>query len=172
MAEPTAQPSEEPAAETPPPKRGSSLFAVLATVIVLTLVGGGGGGLLGFRLHATIERAVKAEEAAKDQQAAPPYTGPTHVRDLAPIVTNLREPRDTWVRLEAAVVFEDEALAGNDALIAEIGGDLLAYLRTVSLAQVEGASGLLHLREDLTERAAVRSQGGVRELVVKTLIFQ
>ena len=158
--------------DAPKQKRGKGIVATAAVVLVLTLIGGGGGGLLGLRLHDTIERAVKAEERAKDEQAAPPYTGATHIRDLAPIVTNLAEPRDTWVRLEAAIVFDDEAIAGNDVLAAEIGGDLMAYLRTVSLAQVEGPSGLLHLREDLTERAAIRSQGGVRELVVKTLIFQ
>jgi flagellar protein FliL len=49
---------------------------------------------------------------------------------------------------------------------------MLAYLRTLSLAQIQGPSGLLHLREDLNERVKMRSKGVVQELVLETLIVQ
>ena len=48
----------------------------------------------------------------------------------------------------------------------------LAYLRTLSMAQIEGASGLQHLREDLNERVAIRTKGAVRELIVESLVVQ
>ena len=63
----------------------------------------------------------------------------------------------------------DEA---NDVLAGEIRQDILAYLRTVSLAQIQGPSGLLHLREDLNERVQIRSKGAVKELVIQALIVQ
>ena len=45
-------------------------------------------------------------------------------------------------------------------------------MRTLTLAQIAGASGLQHLREDLNERAAIRSDGRVRELILQTLVVQ
>jgi flagellar FliL protein len=48
----------------------------------------------------------------------------------------------------------------------------VAYLRTVPLAQIEGPSGFLHLREDLNERARIRSGGKVKELVVQSLMLE
>ncbi len=54
----------------------------------------------------------------------------------------------------------------------EITGDVLAFLRTLTLSQIEGASGLRQLREDLNERVAIRSSGRVRELIIQTLVVQ
>ena len=50
---------------------------------------------------------------------------------------------------------------------ADIGDDIVAYLRTVSLAQIEGPRGLAASRQDLNERAAIRSAGKVRELIIE-----
>ena len=65
-----------------------------------------------------------------------------------------------------------DAAAGANALVAAIGEDIVAYLRTVSLAQIEGPSGFLHLREDLNDRARIRTGGKIRELVVQALVLE
>ena len=57
-------------------------------------------------------------------------------------------------------------------LAAQISEDMVSYLRTLSPAQIEGARGLQYLREDLNERAAIRSSGKVRELIIETLVIQ
>ena len=41
----------------------------------------------------------------------------------------------------------------------EIAGDILAFMRTQTLAQIQGVAGLQHLRQDLNERVATRSRG-------------
>jgi flagellar FliL protein len=87
------------------------------------------------------------------------------------VVTNLASSDDAWVRLESALVMAS-ADGANDVLAGEIRQDILAYLRTVSLAQIQGPSGLLHLREDLNERVQIRSKGAVKELVIQALIVQ
>ncbi len=56
--------------------------------------------------------------------------------------------------------------------MAEIKADIIAYLRTLSTAQIEGASGLQHLREDLNERVSLRTKGAIRELIVEALVVQ
>ena len=76
------------------------------------------------------------------------------------------------MRIESSVVFNTGALPNPDVTLAEIRADALAYLRTLSMAQIEGANGLQHLREDLNERVATRTKGAVRELIVESLVVQ
>ena len=100
------------------------------------------------------------------------YSGDMVLKEIEPIVTNLASPTDTWIRLETAMVFKNGALDNPDVTAAEIRQDLLAYARTVSLAQLEGPSALQHLRDDLNERAQLRTNGQVNELVIQTLVVQ
>ena len=48
---------------------------------------------------------------------------------------------------------------------------IIARLRP-KLAQIQGASGFQHLREDLNDRVRVRSGGKVRDLVIQSLIIE
>jgi flagellar FliL protein len=54
----------------------------------------------------------------------------------------------------------------------QIADDVLAYLRTGSLHQLEGPIGLENIRQDLNERAATRSGGKVQAFVIRTLVVQ
>ena len=49
---------------------------------------------------------------------------------------------------------------------------MLAFVRTLTLAQLQGASGLQHLREDLNERVAIRTDGHIHELMIEMLVIQ
>ena len=164
------------------PKIGSSKSAApsgggkgwLVTLVMLTLLAVGTGGAFGLFLVSTVERAVdekkKGEREVTTQTLV--YTGDMVLRAVGPVVTNLAGASDVWIRLESSIVFANGALPNVDVVTAEILQDILAYLRTLSLPQIEGASGLQHLREDLNERVALRSKGLVRELIVETLIVQ
>jgi flagellar FliL protein len=102
---------------------------------------------------------------------APPAQASTIV-DLPPIVTNLGAPQDTWVRLEGSIIFDPKTLPHPEAVAGQIGDDVLAYLRTVTLHQLEGPIGLENVRQDLNERAATRSGGKVQAFVIRTLVVQ
>ncbi len=56
-------------------------------------------------------------------------------------------------------------------LASQIQADTLVFLRTLELAQIEGSRGLLHLKEDLLERAKLRS-AAVEDVVVRSLIVK
>ena len=157
----------------PAPPAGRSMVKLVAALLLLTVAAAGLGGGLGIELAKQVEDAVRQKDSAEEKPAVEPrYSGPTHLKPLAPILTNLAAPRDVWIRVESSIVFDDEAIAADDVLAGEIADDILRYLRTVSLSQIEGPSGMQHLREDLTERARIRSQGRVKELVVQTLVVQ
>jgi len=45
-------------------------------------------------------------------------------------------------------------------------------VRTVKLHQIEGASGYQHLKADLEERAALRSEGHAKQILIRTLLVE
>lgn len=121
-----------------------------------------------------VERAVDERKKGEQEKTSHAliYSGDVVLKTLAPVVTNLANSGDTWVRVESSIVFNNGNVQNPDVVAAEIRQDMLAYLRTLTVSQIQGASGLQHLREDLSERAGLRSKGLVRELIVETLIIQ
>ena len=152
-------------------------LGIAVSALAITAVAAGGGILFGVKTAATIETTIAKRDAAASSAAdkhvlTMKYSGDTVVRSLDAVVTNLASPSSTWVRLEASMVFKNGALKNPEVTGAEIRQDMLAYLRTVNIAQLEGPSALQHLLEDLDERAAVRTNGSVSELVIQTLVLQ
>ena len=168
-----AEPAVKPAVAAEPGKDASPLSFILA-MLVLTGLGVGAGGLFGLQIAGRVEKAPAAKaEAAPAAPAVKAKLGEgASLRPLTPIVTNLASPERTWVRLEASILLDADAGGDPNVLIANISEDILAFLRTLSLPLVEGASGFQHLREDLNDRVRVRSGGKVRDLVIHTFILE
>jgi flagellar FliL protein len=165
------------------PSKGPSLVVQIAVLLVLSLAAAGAGYFSGGMLKG---------ETAADPAAAAPAAGhgakpegehgkagevddpaaadlARGVLNLPAITTNLAAPSDTWMRVELAAVFEGEV----DVTIADtVHQDILAYLRTVKLHQVEGASGFLHLKDDIRERARIRGEGKVKDILIRTIVFE
>ena len=116
--------------------------------------------------------APAPDKPMQESTASAPLAQASTIVDLQPIVTNLGAPQDTWVRLEGSIIFDPKTLPHPEAVAGQIGDDVLAYLRTVTLHQLEGPIGLENIRQDLNERAATRSGGKVRAFVIRTLVVQ
>jgi flagellar protein FliL len=146
---------------------------IIIAMLIVTVLAGASGGFYGLRVAPPgSERHEK--EAHADQKPAAEASLPANsgLFDLPPIVTNLSVPQDTWIRLEASLVLDEKATPHPEALGAQISGDILAFLRTTTLTQIQGIAGLQNLRQDLNERVAIRSNGAVKELVIRTLVLQ
>jgi flagellar FliL protein len=161
---------EDEAAPAPPKK--PSMLSLVAELAILTCFAVGAGGLFGMQVLSGSDNAGTRPEAISQQGQKSRYSETANLKPLPPIVTNLASPKGTWIRIEASVVVGADAAAGANALVAAIAEDIVAYLRTVPLAQIEGPSGFLHLREDLNDRARIRSGGKIRELVVQALVLE
>lgn len=171
--EPAAADGESGPADEKPAKSG--LISTLIGFAVATLIAGGAGVGLGIVLAGAIETAVMAKVNAIPERPPAPsvkYSGDLVLRNLEPVIVNLAAPADTWMRIEAAIVFENGAIDNPEVTSAEIGQDIMAYGRTISLDQLRGPSALQHLRDDLNERVAVRTGKAVRELVIKSMVVQ
>jgi flagellar FliL protein len=147
--------------------KGSLKGSLIELAIVVALGACAGAAFEALRAGAPPRADGRAESSAS---APPPQ--PSTIVDLPPIVTNLGAPQDTWVRLEGSIIFDPRTMPHPEAVAGQIGDDILAYLRTVSLRQLEGPIGLENIREDLSERAAIRSDGKVRGFVIRTLVVQ
>jgi flagellar protein FliL len=161
--------------EQPPATSGPAVPSLpiwLGVMAALTLGAAGAGIGLGIVLGETGNKDSASAAKPADSGSDTKYSGDTGLRELPPIITNLAEPSDAWVRVQASIVFDSKAVPKPDVIAAEIGEDILGFLRTLSVAQIGGASGLQHLREDLKERASIRSGGLVRELIIQTLVVQ
>ncbi len=148
-------------------KRSSHFIPVL----VATLLVGGVGAFFGMQLP-----ALMRQETPKDKQQD---SGKTEgegskivVRTLPPVTTNLASPPNTWIRMETSAVIVEDLGPEGQVLMNRLSEDIVAYLRTVPLEHLEGASGFQHLRDDLNDRVRIRSQGKVRELLVEALVVQ
>ncbi len=157
----------------PPDRKGPTLIVQIAALIGLTAVAVAIGWLAGLYLSGQqpdARRDAKAEAVAKATETRLAEAGEKlGVVYLEPVTTNLAGPTETWVRLELALVFADKP----DLVMAQtVQQDIVAYLRTVKFHQVEGPSGFQHLKADIEERAAIRSEGKVKGVLFRTLLFE
>ena len=160
--------------EQAPPRKGPSLVIQLAMLLVVTgaAIGMGwisGGYLKQGQAPAPVPAAPEnAGTAEKSAEGGKPVAGPTLVQ-LAPITTNLASPSDTWIRLEASVLYDAPQPPETTE---QIHQDLLAFVRTLKMHQIEGASGYQHLKADLDERAALRSGGHAKQVLIRTMLLE
>lgn len=163
------------ATTTATPRQGPSLVVQLMLLVLLTGAALGTGWLTGTLLTGN-ETPVKGSgqqiDADRTYDDIPGSDGAAeglHIFRMETITTNLADPTDVWARMELALVFNETP----DPVLAErIHQDFLAYLRTVKARQIAGASGFQHLKTDLEERARIRSDGRVKQILVRTLLFE
>jgi flagellar FliL protein len=149
-----------------------SLLMLLVQVGALTVLGAAGGGFVGTLIVAKVKAAVVAAAVPPEPIAKGALSEDVVVKELAPIVTNLAQPEGMKIRLQASILFNKKEVETPTLMSAQITDDLVGYLKTLSIAQLQGGSGLQSLREDLNERVAIRSEGHVRELIIETLVVQ
>lgn len=148
-------------------KRGPSAAVQIGVLLALTIGTAGIGWLAGNFLNGEVNTPLPVAGAAMEGETP---VVPANIVDLAAITTNLAVPETVWVRLELSLVF-DQPLQ-DPTLPDTIQQDILAYIRTVKLMQVQGASGYQHLKSDLLERAGIRSNGLVKDILIRTMLFE
>lgn len=163
------------ATEAPPTKGGPSLVIQIGLLLAMTLAAAGmgwvsGGFLPGGKSGAGDHAPAADGHGGKDAGSHGNYAAHSEtIIQLGPITTNIASPSDTWVRMEVSIVLDEPQAEDLPVIIQQ---DLLAYLRTVKMHEIEGASGFRHLKKSLEERAAIRSDGHVKQVLIGTLLFE
>jgi flagellar FliL protein len=146
----------------------------IAGILIVTLLAAAAGGGFGFYLSGSLkekEPPKKAAAGAKKPEEKPNIAAGTKLVEMTPIIVNLAEPKTAWIRIEASLILDGE-VEGVQALSGKIAEDITAYLKSTTVAQLEGGSGFQNLREDLNERARLRGGKEVKELVVHGVIIE
>lgn len=168
------------------PQKSSLMGSLILPVILLLLAGGMGFGFAKIYVVPQMEKnaAVMAQTASADHgdQAIASAVdhaetaknegrggGKLNIVELAPIITNLADPADVWVRAEFSIEFKQPAEAGVAELIQS---DFLAFLKTLKLQNLEGSIGFRHLMDDLQERASLKSNNNVNRVLVRAFLVE
>ena len=154
--------------------KGPSLIVQLAMLAAMTVAALGVGWMSGSYLKsseappkpARLDHSAKTEEAPAEEK---PVAGAPVLVQLPQITTNLAAPADVWVRMDLSVVYD----APQPPQMTEaIHQDMLAYLRTVKVYQVLATDRDRDRHEVVLERAAIRSDGHAKDVLIRTLLFE
>lgn len=172
---------------------GGSMVSFIIAVVLLTLISAAAGfGAGGFLIDTPAPPQVNAAKAKKADGATTSGHGKSaaggdvttdghdeidaaraiEIINLEPVVTNLANPLETWVRVEASVELVSSYNGDKDLLLKTIAEDLLMFTRTLSLASISGSSGIAHYKEDISERARIRSGGAVNQVLLRMLVIE
>jgi flagellar protein FliL len=150
--------------------KGGTLGLIVGTVLA---VGGGFGFGAAVLKKPPPEAAAQAavKEAKEGKEGKEGKVLENEVRPLSPIITNLGNPSETFVRLQAAVILAPNTQESN-ALIARVNDDVVAYLRTVSISELQGPTGFQYLREDMKKRAIQLGGGKIKEFLITSFVVE
>lgn len=171
--------------ENEEPKKPSIVVRlILPLILILASAGAGFGFAKGYVAPMFDEQAAMIKAEAKDAEAKMAMEGKdanveqvdssgeetmTSIVPLSPVVTNLAEPSDVWVRAEFSLVFDDIPEVGMPE---QIQADFVAHLRSLNLKNLEGSSGFQHLIADLNELAMMRSEKKVSRVLVRAFLVE
>lgn len=172
-----------------------NLVTTIVVALLLTLVGAGVGFAVGVLLkgedapeeqpapaeakteseadsHGTTKAGNKSAEVEEEPEEPEPPLETMKVVPFPPILTTLAEPKGKWIRLEGSVLVLPTEERSLELIAEESGEQILAYLRTVRLDQIDSASGILTVRDDLEEMLRSLSNGEVRGILIHGLVVE
>ena len=164
------------------PAKDKSAMLFVVIVLLLSLVGAGAGFAVGSILQSgplagnsvpeaeTVNKPEAAEGDGEETELIDPHS--LRVVPFPPVLTTLAEPKGKWIRLEGSIMITTDAEDPPEVLAERSGEQILTYLRSVRLDQIEGPTNVLGFREDLNEMLHVLSKGQVKGILINGLVVE
>jgi flagellar FliL protein len=154
---------------------GMSGADFIKSMAVALLLGVGGGGAFGYFVIPTAPASQSKVAPAPADKSGAPRTGrfPNDALEIGipSIIVDLKgEPRSR-VRLDLSIV----AVHGTSAtgtLKDEVREDVIAYLKGLTVADIQGVRGFQNLREQLDDRAKIRGRGAILGLLIGGFVIE
>ncbi len=173
---------EEPVEEQ---TKSDSLMLLIVAMVLVSLIAIGGGLIVGSQMAskdmantkdvATAELAKKSKadkEHAEDGETSAFSKTEKSVIELDTILVALRDKNKAWVRMQLAVIAKEEADLDIPEVKSRMVSDITALVKTLTLAQISGPSGFIHLKEDLLDRARLSTDGQVEDLLIMSIVAE
>jgi flagellar protein FliL len=116
------------------------------------------------------DKGVASANAAPD--LVPVDLGEIDFVPFPPVIVNLTEPKQVWIRMEGGIAFMKSGDKKPELLAAESAAQITQYLKTLSLTDIEGSDGLLFLQEDVNDIVKSLSGGQVHRVLISGLIVE
>lgn len=164
-------------AESGGAEQGSGPGLVVAVLICIGIGGisGAGFGYFASLPAAPQPAAVEAEAAAKPSIPPEEIVGrfPHDAIELAvePVIATIGPDFKTNVRLEFSIIVAS-GTPDEGPLKSEIREDVIAYLKGLTLSDLEGGRSFQLLRDELDDRARNRGRGVVLGMLISGLVVQ
>ncbi|GHC64544.1 flagellar basal body-associated FliL family protein [Limoniibacter endophyticus] len=152
-----------------PKKSAPSIIMQLAALTAATAIAVGVGFLSGNYLGRNAVSPPENAIGGENTQAAVSPVLTSVVTPLEAIITNLSDPTNVLIRLELSLI-SPQTISVETASTAH--QDLLAFVRTLKLHQISGASGFQHMRSELRERVRIRSNGAINDVLIRVFILE
>jgi flagellar FliL protein len=147
---------------------------LIKSMAIALLLGIGGGGAFGYFVIPSAPASLSKETSPAPTSTAPtPGRFPNDALEIAipSIIVDLKgEPRSR-VRLDLSV----DAAQGTPAtgtLKDEVLEDVIAYLKGLTLADIQGVRGFQNLREQLDDRAKIRGRGAILGVLIGGFVIE
>lgn len=174
--------AQEPVEEQAKP---DSLKLFIVAMILVSFVAVGGGWFVGSQMSS--DNGHSEKDAANEQFAKKSKEDKEHaegeetnafsksekkVIELDTILVALHDSDKVWVRMELAVIATEEADIDIPEVKVRMASDITALVKTLTLAQISGPSGFVHLKEDLLDRARLTTDGQVEDLLIMSIVAE
>jgi len=158
------------------PAAGPSTADFVKSALLAVLLGIAGGGAFGYFVM-PVGTAPAPLEEAKPASVAPeaPSSGrfPSDAQEIPipSIIVDLSGEPKSRVRLDVSIVAVHGTSEGS-LLKNEVREDIIAYLKGLTVADIQGVRGLQNLREQLEDRAKIRGRGAILGLLIGGFVIE
>ncbi|CEJ87369.1 Flagellar basal body-associated protein FliL [Hyphomicrobium sp. GJ21] len=160
----------------PAPSAAPSTADLVKSMIAAVILGVAGGGAFGY-FAVPVGPAPAPVEEAKPASVAPeaPSAGrfPSDALEISipSIIVDLSGEPKARVRLDVSIVAVHGTSDGS-VLKNEVREDIIAYLKGLTVADIQGVRGLQNLREQLEDRAKIRGRGAILGLLIGGFVIE
>jgi flagellar protein FliL len=148
--------------------------SILVSAIVALVFGAGGGGAFGYFLMPDVAPS-NSPPHNELPAAATPTAGrfPDDAIELAvpSIITDLDSSSKLRARLDVSIIVA-HGTPETTTLLGEVREDVIAYLKGLTVDDIQGVRGFQNLREQLDDRARIRGRGAILGLLIGGLVFE
>jgi flagellar FliL protein len=156
------------------PNQTASQGSFITAALIAILIGAGGGAAFGY-LVMPDGSAPATQEASKEAEPAKPSTSrfPNDALEIEipSIIVNLQGDPGARVRLDVSIIAA-HGTSEASTLKNEVKEDVVAYLKGLSVADIEGARGFQNLRQQLDDRAKIRGRGTILGLLIGGFVIE
>ncbi|AQX20287.1 flagellar basal body-associated FliL family protein [Bartonella sp. WD16.2] len=152
-------------------KKDSSVKTLLIVGIVLTVIAVASGWFLGMWVSKEVTPSANNSKEPVAKASASLIMSDSRMIILPPILTNIAVPEKTWIRMEVALVVKPGENISPD-MVADISNDFISFLHQMTIEQIKGPSGLMNLRTDLFDRAKIRSDNKISNILISSLVIE